>query len=299
MVFLVLGRLEVLMAEQVKSPAFRTALIGLLGTFLTVCGGLSGALVTSAVTVYQVQRQNQKVTLTSPQGGQTLKVDTGSIFINRQEAAGLDPDTYYVNLEKAFILHRPLPGWDAMQEMTVQEQLAEENATCVTNCDQPVYRIRYGEPIEFESDRSTTVNGHPVPDEILTLIEKLHGPPPWKLPYYSQMVLNVYDKSQLQALGIRTLPDMILQIASFSTGQVDRVVAQENSHFAILQLSSTYAGIRLGGVAATITTNHWILFAEADKAFYSVEITYTPQSGQPVQVWDDLQMYIDQFRVIQ
>jgi len=36
------------MLEQLKSPAFRTALIGLLGTMLTVCGGLGGALVTSA-----------------------------------------------------------------------------------------------------------------------------------------------------------------------------------------------------------------------------------------------------------
>ena len=43
----------------------------------------------------------------------------------------------------------------------------------------------------------------------------------------------------------------------------------------------------------------WFLVAEADDAFYTLEITYTPQSGQPIQVWDDLQLYISQFRVIQ
>jgi hypothetical protein len=287
------------MAEQSKSPGFRIALIGLLGTVLTVCGGLSGALITNAVTVYQVQRQNQKVALAAPEGGQTLKVDTGTIFITRKDAAALDPDTYYVNLEKAFILHRPLPGWDVMQEMTVQEQLAEGNVNCQAVCDQPVYRIRYGEPIEIESDRSTTVNGHLIPDEILNLIEMLHGPPPWKLPSYSQMVLNIYEKSQAQDLGIRTLPDMILLITRYSTGRVNRVVAQENSHFAIVQLSSTYKGIRINDAAETVTFDSWLLFAEADHAYYTLEISYTPQSVQFIQVWDDLQMYIDQFRVIQ
>jgi hypothetical protein len=287
------------MAEQQKSPAFRTALIGLLGTVLTVCGGLGGALVTSAVTIYQVQRQDQKVALTAPDGGQTLKVDTGTIFITRPEAAGLDPDTYYVNLEQAFILHRPLPGWDTLEEMTVQEQLAEDNVTCQAVCDQPVFQIRYGEPIEVESDRGTTVNGRLIPAEMLDLSERLYGPPPWKLPYYNQMVLNIFYKSEVQTLGIHTLPDMILLMARFATGQVNRVVAQEGSHFAIVQRSSTYQGIRLGGEVATMTLDNWLLFAEADDAFYTVEIRYSPQSGQPIQVWDDLQMYIDQFRVIQ
>jgi hypothetical protein len=48
-----------------------------------------------------------------------------------------------------------------------------------------------------------------------------------------------------------------------------------------------------------MTIDDWLLFAETDTAFYTVEIRYTPQSGQPIQVWDDLQLYIDQFRVIQ
>ncbi|MCX6038054.1 MAG: hypothetical protein NTW99_09230 [Chloroflexi bacterium] len=313
------------MAEEHKSIGLTTALIGLVGTILAACGGISGALVTSAVTVFQVQRQNQQVALPASGGGETLSVDTGSIFITRQKAAALDPATYYVNLDQAFVLHRPLPGWDDMEEMTVQDQLAEDNVTCLVVCDQPVFRIRYGEPIEIESDRQTTVNGHLIPEELLKLNEMLYGPPPWKLPYYSQMILNVFEKSEVQALGIHTLklpyysqmilnvfeksevqalgihtlPDMILLMTRYSAGRVNRVIAQVDSHFAIVQLSSTYEGIRVGGEPATMTIDNWLLFAEADTAFYTVEIRYTPQSGQPLQVWDDLQLYIDQFRVIQ
>lgn len=287
------------MAQEHKSSGMRTALIGLIGTFLTACGGIGGALLTSAVTIYQVQRQNQQVSLPASTGGETLSVDTGTIIISRQKAAVLDPSTYYVNLEQGFVLHRPLSGWDGMQEMTVKEQLGEENVTCLVVCDQPVFRIRYGKPIEIESDRNTTINGHLIPEDLLNSIEALYGAPPWKLPYYSEMILNVFEKSEVQKLGIHSLPDMILLSTRYSGGRINKVVAQANSHFAIVQLSSTYEGIRAGGTAATMTIDNWFLLAEADKAYYAIEIRYTPQSGQPLQVWDDLQQYIDQFRVVQ
>ena len=287
------------MSQESKSSGIRTALIGLIGTFLTACGGISGALLTSAVTIYQVQRQNQQVSLPASNGGETLSVDTGSIIITRQKAAALATSAYYVNLEKGFVLHRPLAGWDDMEEMTVQQQLAEENVTCLVVCDQPVFRIRYGKPIEIESDQNTTINGHLIPQDILKSIETLYGAPPWKLPYYSEMILNVFEKVEVQKLGINSLPDIILLSTRYSAGRINKVVAQANSHFAIVQLSSAYGGIRTGGVSATMTIDNWFLFAEADNTYYTIEIRYTPQSGQPLQVWDDLQQYIDQFRVVQ
>ena len=176
------------MTEERRSPIIQTAIIGLVGTFLTTCGGISGALISGAVTVYQVQRQAQQVALPAAGGDEIFKVDTGSIFITRQEASSLDPKDFYVDLEQAFILHRPLPGWDEMEEITVEEQLAEENVTCLSVCDQPVYRIRYGEPVQVESDRNSSVNGHLIPENILELSEKLYGPPPWKLPFYNQVI---------------------------------------------------------------------------------------------------------------
>ena len=287
------------MAEEHKPGGLQTAVIGLIGTILTACGGIGGALLTSAVAIYQVQRQNQQVTLPASQGGETLSVDTGPIFITRQKAAALDPASYYVNLDQAFVIHRPLVGWDDMETMTVKDQLAEDHVTCLVVCDQPVYRIRYGKPIEVESDRLTTVNGHLIPDDILNASEKLYGPPPWKLPYYSQMILNVFAKNEVQKLGIHSMPDMILLMNRFSAGRINKVIARADSHFAIVKVSSSYDGIRVAGAPATMTIDDWFLYAETDQAYYTVEIRYTPQSGQPLQVWDDLQLYIDQFRVVQ
>lgn len=287
------------MAEQKRSPAIQTAMIGLIGSVLTVVGGLCGATVTSITTIYALERQNQHITLAAPAGGQSLSIDTSSIFISRQDAAALDPSTYYVDFEHGFVLHRPLSGWDVLEEMTVEEQLAEENASCQAVCDQPVFRIRYGDPIEIESDRQTTVNDQPIPGDLLDLSEQLYGPPPWKLPFYSQMIVNVFEKDAVQALGIRNLPDMVLLMMRFSSGKVNRMISPEGSQFAILQGSTTYDGIRMDDNPATMAIDNWLLFAEAKSAFYVVEIKYTVQSGQPLLVWDDLQTYMEYFRVVQ
>jgi len=287
------------MAEQKRSPAIQTALIGLIGSVLTVIGGLCGATVASITTIYELERQNQHIALAAPTGGQSLSIDTGSIFISRQDAAALDPSTYYVDFEHGFVLHRPLYGWDALEEMTVEEQLAEENATCQAVCNQPVFRIRYGEPIEIESDRQIMVNGQPIPSNLLELSEQLYGPPPWESPYYSQMIVNIFEKDAVQAIGIRNLPDMILLMMRFYSGRVNRMISPEGSQFAIIQGSTTYNGIRVDGNPATMTIDNWLLFAEAKSAFYVVEIKYTVQSGQPLLVWDDLQTYMEYFRVIE
>ena len=184
--------------------------------------------------------------------------------------------------------------------MTVEEQLAEENATaCGAFCNQPVFRIHYGEPIEIESDRQTMVNGQPIPDNLLDLSERLYGPPPWKFPYYNEMIVNVFEKDAVQALKIRNLPDMVLLMMSFYSGRVNRMISPEGSQFAIVQGSTTYDGIRMDNNPTTMTIDNWLLFAEAKSAFYVVEIKYTVQSGQPLLVWDDLQTYMEYFRVIQ
>jgi hypothetical protein len=287
------------MTKQKRPVAIQTALIGLAGSILTVCGGLCGALVTSLVTIYQLERENEQVAVSSSGGGQTLSINTGTIFLSRQEAAALDPETYYIDLEQAFVLHRPLPGWNPMEELTLEEQLAETNVTCVVACDQPVYRIRYGQPIEIESDRATTVNGQPISEELLDLSEQLYGPPPWKVPYYSQMILNIYEKDIAQAIGVNNLPEILLMSTQYQAGDYHRMVAQEDSHFAILQGSSVLGGIRIAGEPASIILDDWLLFAESDEAYYIIEIIYTTQSGQSVQIWDDLQTYINEFRVIE
>jgi hypothetical protein len=165
-------------------------------------------------------------------------------------------------------------------------------------CDQPVYRIRYGTPIEIQADSQTLVNGKPIPDEWLTALEKLYGPPPWTYFYYSQVLVNVFDKST-EEIRLKGLPDLVLLTTHFSAARVNRLIAEENSDFIITQSSAAYDQIRMQGQMTSFTLESWVLFTEGEDAYYVVEISFTPQSGQPLQVWEDLQTYMDSFRAVQ
>jgi hypothetical protein len=287
------------MTAEKKPPSLTPTLIGLLGTVLAVAGGLCGALITAAVTVYQVNRESQKLELASSGGEQVLSIDTGSIFLDRAAAAALDPGSYYVDMELGFVLHRPLAGWGELQEMTLGEQLEEAGAKCLVVCDQPVFRIRFGEPVAVETDRLTTVNGLPVLDEFLDLSEQLYGPPPWKSDYYSQVILNIYSHDQLEPFFIDNLAEMTLFTTRYSGNRYNRMLAPAGSRFIMLQGSSALANLRIAGAPGEMTLDDWLLFAESDKAYYIVEIVFTTRSGQTVAVWDDLQTYINYFRVIE
>jgi len=287
------------MTVKKRSPAIQTALIGLLGSVLTVIGGLCGASISSLSTIYELKRQSQRIDVAAPVGGQSLSIDTGSIFLTRQEAAALDSNRYYVDFERGFVLHRPLVGWNKQEEITVGEQLADEKANCQgSTCTQPVFRIRYGAPIEIESDRKTQVNGQPIPNNLLDISEQLYGLPPWKGQYYSQILINYFSKEVVLPLGMRNLSDMTLQTIRIYEGRINRIIASNGSQFIIIQGSTSLDGIRVNGNPTSITIDRWLLFAEAENAFYTVEIQYMVQSGQPLQVWDDLQTYVESFRVI-
>lgn len=287
------------MKKAKSSTAMQAALIGLIGTVVTVCSGLAGAAISGAVTVYQVERNRQNVALAAPESTQALNINTGGIVISRQQAAALDPERYFADLDHRVAFLRPLPGWSALEELTMEEQLAEDGAQCFGLCDQPVYRIRYGDPVEVQSDPQTMINGKPIPEDWIAALEKVYGPPPWTLSHYSQLVVNVFERSELEEMNVRGLPDVVLMTTHFSAARINRLIAEENSGFAITQSSVTYEPVRLDGEETAFALESWLLFAEGKEAYYVVEIAYAPQSGQSLQVWEDLQTYMDSFRVVQ
>ncbi|MGD1992262.1 MAG: hypothetical protein PVI59_03630 [Anaerolineae bacterium] len=287
-------------SKREKSQPLRVALIGLVGTVLTVCGGLSGAIISGAVTVYRVERERQLVALAAPVSEQELSIDTGEVFISRQEAASLDPESYHVDLNYGVAIQQPMEGWSPLEELTVAEDLAETSGYPVSPplSEQPVLRIRYGEPIEIEFDRYTLVNGHPMLEQTIGAYEQLYGAEPWTLPYYSQVTINIFDKPVVEELGFVSLSDMFLGLMRFSEAHINRLVANEGSHFIVAQTSVTYDNVRLEGHPMTVTMEKWLLVAETEDTYYNFEIVYMPQSGHSLQVWEDLQTYMDSFHVV-
>lgn len=56
--------------------------------------------------------------------------------------------------------------------------------------------------------------------------------------------------------------------------------------------------VRVDGRDGDLSMEGWALCAEGPQNYFVVEVVYFPQTGQPIRVWEDLQAYVDSFRVI-
>jgi len=282
---------EVEMASKQKSQAMRAAVIGLIGTLLTACGGLGGAVFSAVVTVYQVERQVQQVEIAPPGSDQPLRVDTRRIAISYEEAVGLDPDDYHVIPEQGFVLAQPREGWTGVEEMTYRDLFVERGSyTGSTWDEQLVCRIRYGELVQVQYRDGSQVNGVPVDVEAMRL---LYGTDTFQ--FSNEISVVAVDK---EVAGY-TLAGVALDWGAIYRGGANRIVANEGSDYILMQTSWQVEDVRVDGQDGDLSIERWALFAEGPQNYYVVEVVYLPQTGQPKQVWDDLQAYMNSFRVIE
>lgn len=285
-----------------KTPeATREALIGLIGTILTICGGLTTTGVGAAVTLYLVEQKTHQVDLVPPESDQALTVDLQQIPIPREEADQLDPDEYANTSDLGLVLAQPRAGWSQIEEMTYYDLFFEEAALSPLILfsswigsawdEQPVCRIRYGEPVQIQYQEGTTENGTPI--DLETLRSLIGGD---TISHYSQITVLAIDK---ETATDYTLAGIALTWGALHRGGVNHIVASEESQYILLQATWLLQDVRVDGQKIDLPIERWALFADGPQRYYVVELNYVPSESQPAQVWDDLKAYMDSFRVIQ
>jgi hypothetical protein len=290
--------------EKKNSGVMLKAVIGLVGTVLTVCGGLTTATIGAAVTIYQVERGRDQVNLVPSESDSPLIVDTQRIAVDRREAVQLDPDEYNVISDLDFALAQPRAGWGQLEEMTYYDLFMGEREEAVSPLvlfsmrvgstwdEQPVRRMRYAEPILVQFQEETGENGVPVD---LDLMRDLKGTD--TLSYYSQIMVLAIDKevaADYTLAGIALAWGPIPQYG----GGLNRVVASEESDYIFMQATTRLEKVRLDGQETDLAMERWALFAEGPQYYYLLEIDYVPEGSQSTQVQEDLQAYLASFRVI-
>jgi hypothetical protein len=95
-----------------------------------------------------------------------------------------------------------------------------------------------------------------------------------------------------------TLAGVALEWGAIYRTGANRIVANDESDYIMMQTSWEMTDVQAGGRQTDLAIERWGLFAEGTQSYYVVEVVYIPQMGQPVHVWEDLQAYIDSFRVI-
>jgi hypothetical protein len=285
-----------------SSDILKKALLGLIGTLLTACGGLTGALVAAGITVYQVEREAQQVALPAPSSDQTLTVDTSQITIDRAQAARLASSDYLVDTELGLAMARPRAGWDQTEEMTFSDIVSGDAAATplvyffdlagAAWDEQPVYRVRHSQPVVIQYQGSSTEND--VPIDIETLRGLTGGD---TLAHYSQVTVLALDKRVAADIPLATIALTWGPDPTYGGG-ANRIVAYRDSQYILIQATSTLEHVRIDGREADVSSERWALFAEGPQHYYVVELNYVPAPSQSLQVWEDLQAYLDAFRVI-
>jgi hypothetical protein len=285
--------------KKKQKSSRQAAIIGLIGTILTVCGGISGALIGGTATIYKVERAAQQIGIAAPQSDQPLTVDTHQINISSSQTASLDTSQFLVLEDLGFITSQPRPGWNDGKQMMYQDLFMEE----ATNLSpmilfyswvkdawdhQPVYQIRYLEPVMVQFVDGSTENGFPVDPAALDTDT---------IAFYSQITTLALSKTAVEADV--NLPGLALAWGGLHTGGVNELIANPDSKYVYEQVSWELKGVRVDGRTTDLTLQRWALFAENSERYYLVEVQFVPEANQPQQVWDDLQAYMDAFRVIQ
>lgn len=276
----------------------QAAIIGLVGTILTVCGGISGALIGGITTIYKINRDAQQIAIAAPQSDQPLSVDTYQISINSSETASLEPSNYLVLQDFGFVMAQPITSWLDGGQMTYLDLFLEEGtnlsplilfSTWIKDArnDQPVRRFRYAEPVMVQFIEGSSENGVSVDPT------KLHND---TIAFYSQITTLALSKTV--AGPDFTLYGLALAWGGLHQGGVNELIANSENEYVFEQVSWELKGVRLDGRQADLTLQRWALFAENPERFYIVEVQFVPATGQSAQVWDDLQAYLNAFRVI-
>ncbi len=277
----------------------RVAIIGLIGTILTACGGLAGAIIGGGVTIYKTNLEAQQLAIAAPQSDQPLSVDTRKVAINSSSLSNLESSKYLALPDLGFVMAQPQPGWNGGEQMSYYDLFTEFDINLSplilfyrdvkdTWDDQPVRQLRYAEPVMVQYIEGSTENGVTVDPTQLTNDT---------IAFYSQFTVLALDKALAQQNF--TLYDLALTWGGMHLGGINNLVANPDSQYVFEQVSWELKGVRVNDRSADLTLQRWALFAEGPEHYYIVEVQYVPAEGQSMQVWDDIQTYLDAFRVIQ
>jgi hypothetical protein len=157
-----------------KKPSSQAAIIGLVGTILTVCGGITGALLGGITTIYKIEQKVQNLSIAAPQSNQPLAIDTHQITISSAEVTKLDPSKYLAFPDLGFVIAQPPIGWRQGGQMTYYDLFMEqeENNQGINLSplimfyswikeawdDQPVRQMRYTDPVIVQYLEGSTEN---------------------------------------------------------------------------------------------------------------------------------------------
>ena len=231
--------------------------------------------------------------LTLKSGDKSLTVQTAGIAVPSEMAKGLDPDKQFISTEEGFYFELPSAReWSRPARTDLLEFLRLKGALPQTTEVPPsgakllrsisVTRLTSGEAIRVEIPGEGEIN------------------------YQNEFDVTVLPTSTaaslLEALsGTKTqpsLPALFVEVAPLLAGaKIDRLVANEDS--ILVSFSLSLSGTTVNGQPKEFRVDRWSLFARGSKGFFILDIGFSSQTPDSIDVWDQLQDLVHSFHVIE
>ncbi len=107
-------------------------------------------------------------------------------------------------------------------------------------------------------------------------------------------LLYVLPKARLvENLKDMSMPAFFVSFSSFLGYNVDKLVANESQ--ILIGSEIKMRNLDIGDNYGNFQNKKWMMFAENDQYFYVIEINYSPQITDSIDLWDELQSYLQSF----
>jgi len=110
-------------------------------------------------------------------------------------------------------------------------------------------------------------------------------------------LLSVYPKDSLPIyLKNLKLPAFYTSYSVALGLNSDKLVANNNQ--ILIGAEQTLENIKFSDKISELQSKKWLMFAENDKFFFVIELSYHPQISSSINLWDDLQEILNSFTVL-
>lgn len=262
--------------------------------------------------------------------GKTLSIKTSKLYSPPEQIAGLDPQRYHVDSMRGFSFEFPsektwskpklISGIDAVLEakgtLLTPELMEQMARTLAIHPMGPMLRevemirVISEDSIRIEITDETSnelidmilarVNGEAQREgaelsnqELDNLRRQLVGFE--RITFSNEFTVSIYDKNKLKDVPIKlSLPKFYSVISSGL--DINSLVAEKESILATVSVSLEH--VKINENIKDLRIDRWILLAENQETFFMVEIAYSPQTAESIQIWEELRALMDSFHVI-
>ncbi|MBI5213330.1 MAG: hypothetical protein HY957_08160 [Nitrospirae bacterium] len=240
--------------------------------------------------------------------GLKMAIEASKLSAPTDDVSKLDFKEFYIDSSKGFFFRRPQnnKNWSQPKESVGNDAINNEKGLIV----RPEYREQlntllsnlsdkpYASIVRMVIDRSQIRMVYGIPVKINRVgnredcCEIISG------VFQNEFTVSVFDKRNIEGLPFKFLLPQFFMLITSNMGQFIEQIRADNKTI-LIGGSYLMEDAEINGKRKDIHFYRWGLLTESKKAFYLVEIAYSPETGDSPEIWREMRSLMESFRVIE